>query len=205
MASGSEIRMTDVPFVETPETTALVFINNGGKLRQTDLSTMVKYSNMYGQLSDLVTESTNNINGLISECTLNLNNFVSTSTSDINTLIDTRVQEIEAASARGHEQLLEDLQVVSDIITDTQEIHRNLDALDYQAFLDRFGIMNKTTTFNADGSITELSTDGECSRITTFDGNIITETVSSPNHRFVKTTTFNEDGSITEAYTVTEL
>lgn len=42
-----DIRMTDVPFSRDPDHEARVFINDGGKLRQTDLTTIAKYSELY--------------------------------------------------------------------------------------------------------------------------------------------------------------
>lgn len=60
------------------------------------------------------------------------------------------------------------------------------------------GAKNKTTTFNADGSITE--TTQNVTKTTTFntDGTI-TETCNSTLYgNITKTTTFNADGSITE-------
>ena len=48
MASvGSGLRITDAPYSNVPDITAKVFINDAGKLRQTDLDTMVKYSSIY--------------------------------------------------------------------------------------------------------------------------------------------------------------
>ena len=42
-----DVRITDVPFSEVPDHEAKVFINDGGKLRQTDLTTIAKYSKLY--------------------------------------------------------------------------------------------------------------------------------------------------------------
>lgn len=63
------------------------------------------------------------------------------------------------------------------------------------------GMLGKTTTFNADGSITETTT--AWSKLTTFnaDGSI-TERISYADDSWrQKTTTFNADGSITETIT----
>lgn len=60
------------------------------------------------------------------------------------------------------------------------------------------GFVAKTTTFNEDGSITEVSSDG--AKVTTFNDNgSITETLTDASGKSVsKTTIFNADGSITE-------
>lgn len=66
-------------------------------------------------------------------------------------------------------------------------------------FLNKYGFIGKTTTFNEDGSITEVD-DDLITKTTTFneDGSI-TETLSREEVTLAtKTTTFNEDGSITE-------
>jgi hypothetical protein len=54
-----------------------------------------------------------------------------------------------------------------------------------------------TTTFNADGSITETYGDGMIKTTTFNSGGSITEVYSSPINK-TKTTTFNSDGSISE-------
>ena len=60
MAIGQDIRITDVPFSSVPDTSATVFINDKGKLRQTDLTTIAKYSELYtlilGAHEDAMTE-----------------------------------------------------------------------------------------------------------------------------------------------------
>lgn len=59
------------------------------------------------------------------------------------------------------------------------------------------GMGGQTTTFNADGSITE--TDGTNTKTTVFnDDGSITETLTNGDDTIVKTTVFNDDGSITE-------
>ena len=59
------------------------------------------------------------------------------------------------------------------------------------------GFMAKSTTFNADGSITEQNSSGE-TLTTKFnaDGSITETFVGTKT--IIKTTTFNSDGSITE-------
>lgn len=46
-SAGSGLRITDVPYSNVPDITSKVFINDAGKLRQTDLDTMVRYSSIY--------------------------------------------------------------------------------------------------------------------------------------------------------------
>lgn len=60
--------------------------------------------------------------------------------------------------------------------------------------------MDKTTVFNADGSITE--TTEFYTKSTTFneDGSIVEVTERVDGSKVTKTTTFNEDGSITEVF-----
>lgn len=65
-----------------------------------------------------------------------------------------------------------------------------------------YGFMSKTTTFNSDGSITEVYSTG-VTKTTTFnsDGSI-TETLAKNDVTLMtKVTTFNQDGSITETVT----
>lgn len=47
MGAGAELRMTDVPFSAEPNPSALVFINDNGKLRQTTLTIVAQYSELY--------------------------------------------------------------------------------------------------------------------------------------------------------------
>lgn len=59
------------------------------------------------------------------------------------------------------------------------------------------GFQAKTTTFNADGSITETSADGQTlTTVFNTDGSITQTFVGDKT--IVKTTTFNANGSITE-------
>lgn len=60
------------------------------------------------------------------------------------------------------------------------------------------GFDNVTTTFNADGSITETNGLGEtCTTVFNSDGSI-TETFSAGGQQMIHKTTFNSDGSISE-------
>ena len=72
MASGQDIRITDVPFSTVPATSALVFINDNGKLRQTDLTTIAKYSELYTIIIDAHQAA---VDGLQSAYTLHSNNL----------------------------------------------------------------------------------------------------------------------------------
>ena len=79
MASGQDIRITDVPFNSVPDPTSTVFINDNGKLRQTDLTTIAKYSQLYESIigahntamSDInqqLEDSKTDITGLYDQC-----------------------------------------------------------------------------------------------------------------------------------------
>ena len=60
------------------------------------------------------------------------------------------------------------------------------------------GFFGTTTTFNADGSITETNQDGDTLQtIFNSDGTIV-ERFTSGTQVITKTTTFNTDGTITE-------
>lgn len=59
------------------------------------------------------------------------------------------------------------------------------------------GFQAKTTTFNADGSITETNADGHTLTTTFNNDGSITETFVGEK-TITKTTTFGEDGSISE-------
>ena len=60
------------------------------------------------------------------------------------------------------------------------------------------GFFGATTTFAANGTITEVNQDGD-TLVTTFNNDgTITETFTSGTQVITKTTTFNNDGSITE-------
>lgn len=59
------------------------------------------------------------------------------------------------------------------------------------------GFQAKTTTFNADGSITETNADGHTLTTQFNEDGSITETFVGEK-TITKTTTFGEDGSITE-------
>lgn len=66
-----------------------------------------------------------------------------------------------------------------------------------QAMMAIQGFIAQTTTFNADGSITETNGLGQVKR-TVFNANgSITETFTG-DKTITKTTTFNADGSVTE-------
>lgn len=60
------------------------------------------------------------------------------------------------------------------------------------------GLTNKTTVFNADGSIVETNTDGSKTTTVFNEDGSITETVVCDGVTYEKTTVFNADGSITE-------
>ena len=62
MASGQDIRITDVPFNSVPDPTSTVFINDNGKLRQTDLTTIAKYSQLYESIISAHNTAMSNIN-----------------------------------------------------------------------------------------------------------------------------------------------
>lgn len=61
------------------------------------------------------------------------------------------------------------------------------------------GMANNNTTFNADGSITEVSDTGTKTTVFNADGTITETFTNSDNVSIAKKTTFNADGSITEA------
>lgn len=58
------------------------------------------------------------------------------------------------------------------------------------------GFVSATTTFNDDGTITEVNMDGQ-TMVTTFTENGLTE-VFTGDQTIAKTTTFNADGTISE-------
>lgn len=67
-----------------------------------------------------------------------------------------------------------------------------------RALMAMQGFFGGTTTFNANGNITEVNQDGD-TLVTIFNANgTITERFTSGTQVITKTTTFNNDGSITE-------
>lgn len=71
--------------------------------------------------------------------------------------------------------------------------------LNAQVLATCLGFASQTTTFNADGSITE--TDGTYTKRTVFNNtnNSVTETLTDGTKTITKTTTFNSNGTITES------
>lgn len=62
------------------------------------------------------------------------------------------------------------------------------------------GTIDKTTTFNKDGSITETTEAYTNTTVFNDDGSITETKVFADETTITKTTTFNEDGSITEVF-----
>lgn len=85
------------------------------------------------------------------------------------------------------------------------KLQMQMNAAEYQALLDRLSVTNKTTEFQADGSILETAYDGSWSKTTEFqaDGSIL-ETYTDERYEIRKVTEFREDGTIEESYTMKE-
>ena len=107
MASGQDIRITDVPFSTVPATSALVFINDNGKLRQTDLTTIAKYSELYtliinahntalDELQSSYTLHSNNLNELHESVVADLQEKVNTHTTAVNEQLTNTVNSLNA-------------------------------------------------------------------------------------------------------------
>ena len=107
MASGQDIRITDVPFSSVPATTAMVFINDNGKLRQTDLTTIAKYSELYtliinahntalDELQSSYTLHSNNLNELHESVVADLQEKVNTHTTAVNEQLTNTVNSLNA-------------------------------------------------------------------------------------------------------------
>lgn len=105
MASGQDIRITDVPFSSVPDTAAMVFINDNGKLRQTDLTTIAKYSELYtliinahntalDELQSSYTLHSNNLNALHESVVADLQEKVNTHTTAVDEKLTTVVSEL---------------------------------------------------------------------------------------------------------------
>ncbi len=87
----------------------------------------------------------------------------------------------------------------------TGNMQLQIDAVTYQALLDRISASDKNTEFQEDGSILEMEKDGSWSKHTVFEesGNII-ETYADERYEIRKITEFREDGTIEESYTMKE-
>ena len=111
MASGQDIRITDVPFSSVPATTATVFINDNGKLRQTDLTTIAKYSELYtliinahntalDELQSSYTLHSNNLNELHASVVADLQEKINAHTTAVDEKLTAVVSELnETVSA----------------------------------------------------------------------------------------------------------
>lgn len=126
MASGQDIRITDVPFNSVPDHTSTVFINDNGKLRQTDLTTIAKYSQLY----ELIIEAHNNglqsleeTKAQLEQALVNLANekfdWINTdhteNLAELTTLFENSMTRINATVESGHNKLLEDISTVDDL------------------------------------------------------------------------------------------
>ena len=107
MASGQDIRITDVPFSSVPDTTAMVFINDNGKLRQTDLTTIAKYSELYtliinahntalDELQSSYTLHSNNLNELHESVVADLQEKINTHTTAVDEQLTNTVNSLNA-------------------------------------------------------------------------------------------------------------
>ena len=107
MASGQDIRITDVPFSTVPATSALVFINDNGKLRQTDLTTIAKYSELYtliinahntalDELQSSYTLHSNNLNELHESVVADLQEKINAHTTAVDEKLTNTVNSLNA-------------------------------------------------------------------------------------------------------------
>lgn len=126
MASGQDLRITDVPFSNLPATTATVFINDNGKLRQTDLTTVAKNSELRTMILDAHQHALEDIQNThdqnIAELELihdhTLDDFQRASDQHIQTLdekLNTSSDELSQLIEAGHEKLQDDIKVVDEL------------------------------------------------------------------------------------------
>jgi len=86
-------------------------------------------------------------------------------------------------------QMIQDLKDQDFVVTAT--FNSNIDRV-------QFGLENKTTTFNSDGSITEVATTYTKKTVFNNDGSITETKIDTLGNVKAKKTVFNADGSITE-------
>ena len=87
-------------------------------------------------------------------------------------------------------------QLSEDIVGNLQN---EIDKLAFQQVLDRYQMVNKTTSFSGN-CITETAEDGSFSMVTTVEGDRTIEVLTTSDKIFTRTTLFNEDGSISESF-----
>lgn len=128
MASGQDIRITDVPFSSVPSTEATVFINDNGKLRQTDLTTIAKYSELYTAIIDAHNaglQSLADTKAQLEQALINLANekfeLINTdhaeNLAELTKLFEDSVQNLTALIESGHTKLENDIKTVDDLRT----------------------------------------------------------------------------------------
>ena len=109
-SAGSGLRITDVPYSNVPDITSKVFINDAGKLRQTDLDTMVRYSSIYQTVVTAGEEGVANVQATIDAGHEKLLQDISavddlrTAVADINVRLDnlsTAAKDITLESVSG--------------------------------------------------------------------------------------------------------
>lgn len=135
MGVGQELRMTDVPFSSTPDPGALVYINDAGKLRQTDLTTVAKYSQLYeliigahnDAMSAIQTQLDNgqaNVNTLLQQSLATLNDTKASLDEALNTLhtdLSTALQNQQSENLTNLETLYNNsITSISNLINEGQ-------------------------------------------------------------------------------------
>lgn len=137
MASRQDIRITDVPFSSVPDTNSTVFINDNGKLRQTDLTTIAKYSELYTAiieahntgLQSLETTKTQLEQALVdltNEKFEIINKDHAENLAELTALYENSVQNINALIENGHDKLLNDIAAVDDLRIKVTELNNGL-------------------------------------------------------------------------------
>ena len=128
MAQGVDIRITDVPFSSVPDHEAKVFINDAGKLRQTDLTTIAKYSQLYELIIQAHEEGLLSLQqarqelgqaliDLAAEKFEMLNADHAENLAELTQQYELYMQSLERQIADGHAKLEKDVNTVDDLRT----------------------------------------------------------------------------------------
>lgn len=177
MASGQDIRITDVPFSSVPDTNSTVFINDNGKLRQTDLTTIAKYSELYTaiieahengllSLEETKAQLEQALIDLANEKFELLNTDHSENLAELTALYESSVQGINQLVTEGHAKLEKDVAAVDDLRTKVDECFQSVS--DGKATLAS-AITDKKVPTDADATFAEMAANIES--ITLGSGN----------------------------------